>query len=236
MQELPRLHQELGIWMSNTRYQLHDVDRNPLWRVQNTSMTVSTGMGIGAYFVQKRIRPGIKFPIDIIPPFVCFYLTHRAAQVYQMPGLWDSFLGLPSPLGATARGILEALRKGQRLPSAEFGTGLPRQPPSQRSVPASAAQEAAGLPAAESWSPGTPEAPQAPAENSTPSWGSGGFNGAAQEPTPQPPSQDPWADNSNLANLTPVSDSWEGLSGSEEAKQVPKRLSWEEIRARNAQK
>eukprot|EP00442_Polarella_glacialis_P023325 CAMPEP_0115049196 /NCGR_PEP_ID=MMETSP0227-20121206/1048_1 /TAXON_ID=89957 /ORGANISM="Polarella glacialis, Strain CCMP 1383" /LENGTH=74 /DNA_ID=CAMNT_0002432821 /DNA_START=88 /DNA_END=308 /DNA_ORIENTATION=- len=56
MQELPRLHQELGIWMANTRYQLHDVDRTPLWRVQNTSMLVSTGVGMGAYFAMKRFR------------------------------------------------------------------------------------------------------------------------------------------------------------------------------------
>eukprot|EP00421_Protoceratium_reticulatum_P074131 CAMPEP_0168411650 /NCGR_PEP_ID=MMETSP0228-20121227/28308_1 /TAXON_ID=133427 /ORGANISM="Protoceratium reticulatum, Strain CCCM 535 (=CCMP 1889)" /LENGTH=136 /DNA_ID=CAMNT_0008425399 /DNA_START=69 /DNA_END=476 /DNA_ORIENTATION=+ len=112
MQELPRLHQELGIWMAHTKYHLQPVERSPVWRVQNTSMTLSTGSGIGAYYLLKRWRPSLKFPFDILPPFIMFYLTHQAAQRWQLSGLYDSFLALSSPLGVQARQVLLSLRSG----------------------------------------------------------------------------------------------------------------------------
>eukprot|EP00930_Biecheleria_cincta_P044603 TRINITY_DN30698_c0_g1_i1.p1 TRINITY_DN30698_c0_g1~~TRINITY_DN30698_c0_g1_i1.p1 ORF type:complete len:298 (-),score=46.18 TRINITY_DN30698_c0_g1_i1:20-808(-) len=241
MQELPRLHQELGIWMSNARYQLSEVDRIPLWRVQNTSMTVATGAGIGVYFLMKRYRPSIKFPIDVIPPFVTFYLTHRTAQVYQMPGLWDSFLSLPSQLGSTSRGILEALRKGQRLPSDEFGAAGTRPRP----MPVPAASSSSKEPAAQV----EPLAPSAggvsmpsPVESSTPSWGSGGYTAQMPQDPPAPAAPDPWAlpDAGATPGAAPSSP-WgtagsESWGGGEQAAAPPKRMSWDEIRARNAAK
>lgn len=242
-QELPRLHQELGIWMSNARYQLSEVDRIPLWRVQNTSMTVSTGAGIGVYFLMKRFRPSIRFPIDVIPPFVTFYLTHRTAQVYQMPGLWDSFLSLPSQLGSTSRGILEALRKGQRMPSDEFGTASarPRPAPMPASSPSKepAAQVEALPPAA-----GGVGGPS-PVESSAPTWGAGGYTGQVPQEPLAPAAPDPWAssDAGSVGAMpgamptspwgAPGNESW---TGGEQSTAPPKRLSWDEIRARNAAK
>ncbi|CAK9045916.1 unnamed protein product [Durusdinium trenchii] len=95
-------------------------DRIPLYRLENTSITWATGVGLGSYFALKRFRPSIAFPWDVVPPFVTFWLTHRFAQAAQMPQVWDSLLGLPSPLGDTARGILAAVRTDKRLPSEDF--------------------------------------------------------------------------------------------------------------------
>mmetsp|Transcript_3703 Transcript_3703/g.6655 ORF Transcript_3703/g.6655 Transcript_3703/m.6655 type:complete len:241 (-) Transcript_3703:126-848(-) len=200
--ELPRVHEELGIWMSHTRYQLHDVDRIPLWRVQNTSIAVGTGVGIGSYLALKRFRPSIKFPIDILPPFVAFYAMYRFASVAQWSGLWDTFLSLPSPLGETARGLVAAVRSGGRLPSDDFGRAPLR--PAQQSQTAKPTQQMQQMQQAEADAPrfhaqaGQPaEAPslerkemfgRPPAPSEAPEtlgWGGGGWEETASTSSPE---------------------------------------------------
>mmetsp|Transcript_4632 Transcript_4632/g.11006 ORF Transcript_4632/g.11006 Transcript_4632/m.11006 type:complete len:391 (+) Transcript_4632:130-1302(+) len=127
IQELPKLHQELGLWMAHTRYQAQPMDQMQIWRMQNTSVTFSTAAGIMSFFFFKRFNPAAKFPLDLIPPFFMFYFTHRAAQAAQLPGLYESFLVLSTPMGFKAREILQAMRENGRLPSHEFGTQLPFQ-------------------------------------------------------------------------------------------------------------
>lgn len=191
--------------MSHTRYQLQEVDRIPLYRMENTSITVATGLGMGSYFALKRLRPGIAFPFDILAPLVTFCFTHRIAQAAQMPGVWDTFLGLPSPLGDTARKLLAAVRGNKRLPSDDFG----RMRPAQEAHPQQ--REAEGQ--------GTPEfnvAPEVPGGLAGPG-GPGSF-GIREEPAePDTWGSAPWG-------------------GQDSASIAPKRTSWEEIRARAAQK
>eukprot|EP00933_Yihiella_yeosuensis_P054153 TRINITY_DN5252_c0_g2_i1.p1 TRINITY_DN5252_c0_g2~~TRINITY_DN5252_c0_g2_i1.p1 ORF type:complete len:261 (-),score=55.72 TRINITY_DN5252_c0_g2_i1:91-873(-) len=239
LQELPKLQQELGIWMANTKYQMQDVDRFPLWRVQNTSMVLSTGCGISAHYALQKFRPGIKFPLSVIPPFVTFYLAHRAAQTSQMPGLWSSFLALPSPLGASARGILEALRRGKRLPSDEYGSTIPmpgqrtpQAPPKPASkVPQEAKTENSTTPQ-DGWG-GIPAAPDMSSNS--------GFGvSIPQQVTPvEPKPVDPWAENSGPgSSMIPDSSFDSGWGGDAEAgksaPQQPKRMSWDEIRQKHA--
>eukprot|EP00928_Gymnodinium_smaydae_P047782 TRINITY_DN31912_c0_g1_i1.p1 TRINITY_DN31912_c0_g1~~TRINITY_DN31912_c0_g1_i1.p1 ORF type:complete len:267 (+),score=50.92 TRINITY_DN31912_c0_g1_i1:95-895(+) len=214
--ELPRLHKELGLWMAHTRYQLKPVDQQPIYRVQNTTMTLSTGTGIGTYYIMKRLRPSMRFPIDIIPPFVAFYLTHRAAQAWQMPGLYESLLSAPSPLGERAREILHSLRHGGRLPSDEFGTQLPQQ---MRPAPG-----AGGAGEASTDAFGFDAAP-APA----PAAGSSGAPAAADAA-----SADAWAQGDSIDNLagTPA---WTGpVEGADAPPKPARTTTWDEIRARSA--
>merc|ERR1712110_1212744 len=104
-------------------------------------MGLATGAGISSYFMVKRFRPSLRFPIDTIPPFICFYLTHRAAHVWQMQGMYESFLSIQSPLGVRAREILQAVRSGGRLPSDEFGKQLPVPRPGSAPSAGSSARE-----------------------------------------------------------------------------------------------
>ena len=205
LQELQKVHQELGLWMSHTRYQLHEVDRIPLYRLQNTSITMATGLGMGSYFALKRLRPGITFPLDVLAPFVTFCFTHRLAQAAQMPSLWDTFLGLPSPLGDTARSVLAAVRSNKRLPSDDFGRLRPREEPAK------------GPPAE-----GVEAASQQKEEVSMP-----GFMGGA-----------PAMPGSSAPTKEEPEDAWGSMSwaGQDSGSDAPKRTSWEEIRARAAQK
>lgn len=240
--ELPRLHQELGLWMAHTRYQLQAADRTPIWRVQNTSMTISAGAGIGAYFAVKRFRPSVKFPFDTIVPFVCFYLTHRAAQVWQMPGLYDSFLFTGSPLGERAREILQALRKGGKLPSQEFGSKLPPPRAAPRASTGAAAGGAGGADGGADGGGGgfgfgfgaeasaadepvsTPRAAavlEEPAGFAVPG-GAPGFRGI-----PAPPA-DPWSD-AGVGNALEGTDAWG--TGQHGANTQLARKTWDEIRA-----
>lgn len=130
MEEVQRLHQELNTWMSHTRYQLQAADYKPIWRVQNTALTLSTGAGLGAYVAVRRFRPGTKFPFDLIPAFVMYYFSHRIAHSVQSPGLYYSILNLESPMGSKARDILGAMRSGKPLPSTEFEKQrVPVRPP-----------------------------------------------------------------------------------------------------------
>ena len=193
MQELQKLHYEMQLWMSHTRYQLHEVDRIPLWRVQNTSVTLATGLSFGCYFLFKRIRPGLTFPVDIIPPFLTFYATHRIAQVSQMGALWDSFLSLPSPLGDTARGLLAAVRANSKLPSDTFRRAAPAPEGAAGSLPVP-----------------KPEAGNA-------------FFPEAAQPGPK---DDPWG--------TGGSSAWDGDAS--DTKSSQRGTSWDEIRARSAQR
>jgi len=223
MPELPKLHQELGLWMAHTRYQVQPPDQIQIWRVQNTSIALATGAGIGTFFLLKRVRPSIKFPIDIIPPFVTFYLTHRAAQIWQLPSLYDSFLDLTTPLGFKAREILEAVRADGRLPSHEFGNQMPqagasRTPPVPRSAPPMA--------------PAAPEArdgdfsfaafPPPAAETSGPGLGAG----SAGEPAAPGGPTEGWDFSGPGGAQT------EGAGRGE----PPRRRSWEEIRADQAKR
>lgn len=218
MEELPRLHRELGIWMSNTKYHLQPIDCVPLWRVQNTTMTVATGTGIGAYYLLNKMRPGMKFPFSTLPPFIAFYITYHAAQASQMPGLYRSLLGLPSPLGSISRDILGSLRNAGRLPSDDYGTRLPTpgaprtQPQASPASEAFASDSGSGYPppnmptaARQSWSADPPPLDSlGPPPASEPQWD--GFDGGSL-----PPSNDPWAGDESQAPKEKKVRSWDEI-------------------------
>jgi len=229
MQELPKMHQELGLWMAHTRYQVQSIDQIPVWRVQNTSITLSTGAGVSSFFLFRRLAPGLRFPIDIIPPFITFYLTHRAVQVWQLPGLYDSFLSLSSPLGFKAREILESIRNKGRLPSDEFGKAYPAAPgaPGARSGQERSAPDDAGVdrtfgsvyPAGNSMdSATTPPPPTDVAFPETPA-----------------PLADPWQESmSGGGDLSSGGgDPWGPAAGAQ-SQGPPRRRTWDEIRAHQA--
>mmetsp|Transcript_79078 Transcript_79078/g.255570 ORF Transcript_79078/g.255570 Transcript_79078/m.255570 type:complete len:264 (-) Transcript_79078:176-967(-) len=247
MPELPKLHQELGLWMAHTRYQVQPPDQIQIWRVQNTSIALATGAGIGTFFLLKRVRPSMKFPIDIIPPFVTFYLTHRAAQIWQLPSLYDSFLDLTTPLGFKAREILEAVRADGRLPSHEFGTQMPqagasRTPPAPRGAP-----PPAPAPEARDGDFSFAAFPPPVAETSGPGYSNMGM-GKMEGDIPAP-SADPWSEaglggGSAGEPAAPggPTEGWDfsgpGGAQTEGAGRgaPPRRRSWEEIRADQAKR
>lgn len=224
MQEVLRLHKELNLWVSNSRYQLQAADYKPIWRVQNTSMITACGAGAAAYAGFKRFRPKMGFPYDIVPPFVMYFLSYRVAQAAQTPGLLGSILALESPLGSTAREILSAMRTGGQLPS----NNLDKQRQAQAASP---------------MEPPRDDGIQTPA---------GGFasfeadDGAASTPTSptttaMPTAADPWdgsadgvgpADGASMAwgSAAPAAD-----IATSPATSPPKRRSWDEIRAQAAQ-
>jgi len=233
-EELPRLHRELGLWMAHTRYRLVPPEQAPVWRVQNTSFTLSTGSGIGTFYLLKRLNPALKFPWDLFPPFIIFYLTHSAAHVWQLPGLYESFLGLSTPLGVRTREVLEALRTGGRLPSHEFGTQLPplRPPGQQRGASETPVGEAGAFGQATSVEDDATRTGQ-------PGWThdastSSGWTPDASTPGGEPNETAPpplgWA-----GGGLPEGGGW-GTTQEEQAagKTPPPRRSWDEIRARAA--
>lgn len=227
VEELPRLHRELGIWMSNTKYQLQPVDCLPLWRVQNTTMTVATGAGISAYYLLQKMRPGMKFPISTVPPFIAFYFTYHAAQASQMPGLYRSLLSLPSPLGSITRDILGSLRNKGKLPSDDYGSrlpapGMPRPP--QQDGPASEAFPAESS----SWGsrPAAYPPPEAPSTSFQQSW-----SPPPEPPPPPAPSQGQW-DGFDGGAIPPSNDPW--ATEQSQAPKAKKTRTWDEIRAEAA--
>lgn len=202
--------------MAHTRYQLQAPDKMQVWRVQNTTMTVATGAGIGCYFLLKRFSPGIKFPWDIAAPFVMFYLTHRATQVWQLPGLYESFLRNQSPLGSRSREILDALRTGGRLPSDEFGTKLP-PPRSANDSAGSAEQGAAAFVDAS-------QGASAPLSR---------FSEANPDLAAASPAADPWAGDGGLGSGSSLegAPAWDDWDSGSQAKGPPRKKTWDEIRA-----
>mmetsp|Transcript_77579 Transcript_77579/g.169834 ORF Transcript_77579/g.169834 Transcript_77579/m.169834 type:complete len:275 (+) Transcript_77579:163-987(+) len=252
IQELPKLHQELGLWMAHTRYQAQPMDQMQIWRMQNTSVTFSTAAGIMSFFFFKRFNPAAKFPLDLIPPFFMFYFTHRAAQAAQLPGLYESFLVLSTPMGFKAREILQAMRENGRLPSHEFGTQLPFQQQRQQMQQQQQQQFGQG-----SQMPPAPAAVPFPNGNSgEPKEGDFGYGSTA--PVPEDPGQqpydqgfgmppkdslgtsvaDPWSETTRGTDKTGGSggeDGW-GFGPAEGEGNVPRRRTWDEIRAEQAKR
>lgn len=217
-EEIPKLHQELGIWMANVRYKMDNTDRVHLWKVQNTSMVVATGFGLASYFLMKRYRPSIKFPMDTVPPFVTFYLTHRLSDSAQMPGLYDSFLRSESPLGARTRDILQAIRTKGRLPSDDYGLKLPL--PGRGVSPVPVQRDGSGE-AVE------PQFADKATEEVT--WGPGGVSRA-----PSPEAPDPWAEAPAISGGSVADEIGWGAPSDDGGKRKPIRRSWDEIRAQAA--
>jgi len=119
--ELYPLHRELQIWMALSKYQLQGLEHRPVWTVNNTSLTLSMGSGLGCHALIRQYRPSwTSLPKQVIPPFAAFYLAFQAAQAIQLPWLYDRLLTSPSPLGHQSRELLNALRTGARLPSADW--------------------------------------------------------------------------------------------------------------------
>lgn len=249
-QELPRLHQELGIWIANTRYKMENSDRVHIWKVQNTSMVIATGVGVGAYLLLKRFQPAIKFPWDTVPTFAAFYLTNRVSDAVQMPGLYNTFVRSPSPLGDRARDILQAIRNKGRLPSDEFGWKLPRgvaaTVPATPAAPMESAVQPLETTTSAPW--GTNPGTSSQNEVSSSQWGTAtSGTGASTEAqwgrstsgtsaaTEAPPalSPDPWGEASPRTLGVEdggLGEGW-GSSSSEEHSR-PVRKTWDEIRAR----
>lgn len=141
-QELYPLHRELQIWMALSKYQLQGLEHRPVWMVNNTSLTLSMGCGLGAYACIRHYRPGwTSLPKQVVPPFAAFYLTFQLAQSIQLPWLYERLLTAPSPLGSQSRAILDAIRTGGRLPSADWER--------ERAIQAAKRAEVAGSPPAE---------------------------------------------------------------------------------------
>merc|ERR1719313_3292575 len=77
---------------------------------------------MGTHALIRMHRPNwmSSLPKQIVPPFCAFYLAFQTAQTFQLPGMYDQLLVLPSPLGARCREILELIRSGGRLPSVDY--------------------------------------------------------------------------------------------------------------------
>eukprot|EP00929_Paragymnodinium_shiwhaense_P120878 TRINITY_DN92947_c0_g1_i1.p1 TRINITY_DN92947_c0_g1~~TRINITY_DN92947_c0_g1_i1.p1 ORF type:complete len:280 (+),score=49.40 TRINITY_DN92947_c0_g1_i1:89-841(+) len=231
VEELGRLHQEIHIWMSQNRYQLQPVDNRPIWRVQNTTLTISTGLGVGSFYAMKRFRPNVRFPFDVVVPFLTFFVTHRFAQASQMPGLYDDLLRLPSPLGESARRILGAIRGGGKLPSQDL-TGARGQPGRPTADARSSDADAAAEPRAEGWGqvPMPAELPKDAATGAMPapaaSGGSDAFGGSSSSSDGQ----------GAAASWGPVDAGWDGQDDKASAASAPRRKTWDEIRAEIAAK
>jgi len=219
-EEVVRLHRELQVWMMHTRYTVQGVDNQPLWRMHNTSLTLGTGAGIGAYLAVAKIMPKLQPLVRAVPATVFFYITYRAIQIQQLPYFYTSLLTLPTPLGGKGREVLTALRNGGLLPSQEFANQMPPPP--------ATAGAAAGPPASE-------------ASERSPVF----FAGDDQAPPPRvsslepapTPVADPWGADAGFGGsgvggeATGFGDAWPA----EQAKAPAKtRATWDEIRARQA--
>lgn len=204
------MHQELGLWMAHTRYQVQRIDCIPIWRAQNTTITISTGVAVGFFFLTKRFAPSVRYPVDILPPFLGFASTHMGFQAWQLPGLCNAFLSLSTPLGAKTREILDSIRSNGKLPSHEFGSKLPAT--QARTPPEPTAASDADIPAADAFTPAMPR---------------------------QAPAADPWGETSPAPahwGTGEEKDAWSALPADGNVSRMSQRRTWDEIRAANAAK
>jgi len=167
------------------------------------------------FYYIKKYHTSIKFPLSMLPPFVVFYMTHRAAQISQMPGVYESFASMSSPLGVQVREILTSLRSGGRLPSDDI-----------RKMQAPATQASATQPSGEEPFPDW----QRPLDMDA------SANKAPLPDAPYPaPMPDPWAAGAGSSGQPEFGgDTWGSSAEQQPSKQFPQRTSWEEIRARSA--
>lgn len=241
--EVLRLHSEFQIWMRFGNYKLQSMDNMPLWRLRNTSMVLSTGAGVGAYFTLGHFSRSSRFPFGLVSSIATFFVVHHLTYASQLRGLYDTFLSLPSPLGEKARRILTDLREESgHLPSEEYASQLALQSPQR------GGQHALGEPGASAFAPTAAErgfgAGSSPPERSEPVPDSG-LDWAARD-DPPPALAESW--DSTVAgpggDLTPWDDAgWSQPAGPARegptsrkgpARPATSTTSWDEIRARSA--
>eukprot|EP00927_Polykrikos_kofoidii_P056302 TRINITY_DN50456_c0_g1_i1.p1 TRINITY_DN50456_c0_g1~~TRINITY_DN50456_c0_g1_i1.p1 ORF type:complete len:245 (+),score=35.73 TRINITY_DN50456_c0_g1_i1:47-736(+) len=215
-QELPKLHQQLSTWLMQSKYQLQPNEYRPIWRAQNTSLTLATGSGVGSYYLMRRHFPKLRFPMDLFAPCVTFYLSYRTSQGFQMYSMYESILNMPSPLGESARNLLGTMRGDETSPLQELAK-------SRGSVAArdeDRTEEARKL-------VGGKEGSDVPVDFGN-----------------EPSGKDPWASTgADIMGGTAadgLEPSWSGADGfgtvADAQPKPPKRRTWDEIRAEAAQK